>query len=194
MAGRAPRFQMRSRKASEAKPRSPTIHPGTSGRQPSSPGARGSSCACPGASAKAMARPRPSAITQVLCRSRRESGQAPRARLALGCRPPFFRARRLVVSPDIGAIEEGHAKRDVVLLGEIEQALPDAPLRPADEQLCCQPPRTQLSWDAAPLRAVLVPPENRRDRPAQLFGRVFPRGRTASISGSQTAHAVSVKI
>ena len=30
--------------------RSPTIHPGTSGRQPSSPGARGSSCACPGAS------------------------------------------------------------------------------------------------------------------------------------------------
>src|SRR3954452_19482170 len=29
MADRAPRFQMRSRKASEAKPRSPTIHPGT---------------------------------------------------------------------------------------------------------------------------------------------------------------------
>src|SRR3954451_9969285 len=35
MAGRAPRSQIRSRKVSEARPRSPTTHPGTSGRQSS---------------------------------------------------------------------------------------------------------------------------------------------------------------
>jgi hypothetical protein len=49
--------QMRSRKASEAKPRSPTIQPGTSGRQSSRPGAIGKSCAWLGAKAKAMAHP-----------------------------------------------------------------------------------------------------------------------------------------
>jgi hypothetical protein len=31
-----------------------------------------------------------------------------------------------VVSPDVGAVEKAHAKRDVALLDEIEQALPDA--------------------------------------------------------------------
>src|SRR3954471_12102627 len=81
---------------------------------------------------------------RLLCRSRRESGQAPRAHLAAGCRPPFLCARRLVVSPDVGAVEKGHAKRDVALLDEIEQALPDTLLGPADEQLCGQPPRTKL--------------------------------------------------
>jgi hypothetical protein len=30
------------------------------------------------------------------------------------------------VSPDVGAVEKGHAKRDVVLLDEIEQTFPDA--------------------------------------------------------------------
>jgi hypothetical protein len=45
----------------------------------------------------------------------------------------FLCARRLVVSPNIGAVEEGHAQRDVVLLDEVEQALPDTLLGPADE-------------------------------------------------------------
>ena len=62
----------------------------------------------------------------------------------------------------------------LVLLDEIEQAFPDALLRPANEQLRRQPPRAKLGRDAAPLRAVLVPPENRRDRPPQLFGRRLP--------------------
>ncbi len=66
IAGRAPMSQIRSRKASEARPRSPTTQPGTSGRQSSKPGAMGSSCAWPGARAKATARPRPPAITQAL--------------------------------------------------------------------------------------------------------------------------------
>src|SRR3954447_22497897 len=84
---------------------------------------------------------------------------------------PFLCARRLVVSPEVGAVEKGHAKRDAVLLDQLEQALPDTLLRPANEQLRCQPPRTKLGRDAAPLRAVLVPPENRRDRPSQLLRR-----------------------
>jgi hypothetical protein len=74
-----------------------------------------------------------------------------------------------VVSPDVGAVEKGHAKRDAVLLDEIEQALPDALLRPANEELRRQPPRTQFGRDAAPLRAILVPPENRRDCPPQFL-------------------------
>jgi hypothetical protein len=76
-----------------------------------------------------------------------------------------------VVSTDISAIEKDHAKRDVVLLDEIAQTLPDALLCPADEQLRCQPPRAKLSRNAAPLRAIPVPPENRRDRPPQFLGR-----------------------
>src|SRR3954465_4265133 len=157
---------MRSPKASAAKPRSPTIQPGPSGRQSSRPGAIGSSCAGPGASAKAMARPRPSGITQAFhaslsrkpftqafhaslsrkpwCRNRRESGPAPHAHLAPCCRPPFFRARRLVVSPDGGAIDEGHAERDAALLDKVEQVLPHALLGPADEELCRQPPRAEF--------------------------------------------------
>jgi len=73
--------------------------------------------------------------------------------------------------PDGGAIEKGHPKRDVVLLDEIEQTFPDPLLGPANEQLCGQPPWTQFGGDTAPLRAILVPPENRRNRPPQLFGR-----------------------
>jgi hypothetical protein len=76
-----------------------------------------------------------------------------------------------VVSPDVGAIDEGHAERDATLLDEIEQTFPDALLRPTNKQLRGQPPRAKLRRDAAPLRAVLVSPENRRDRPPQLFGR-----------------------
>src|SRR5690348_1666297 len=83
----------------------------------------------------------------------------------------FLCTRRLVVSPDVGAVEEAHAQRKVVLLDEIEQAFPNTLLRPANEKLRCQPPRTQFSRDAAPFRAVLVPPENRRDGPPQFLRR-----------------------
>jgi hypothetical protein len=76
-----------------------------------------------------------------------------------------------VVSSDVGAVEKGHAKREVALLDEIKQALPDLLLRPANKELRRQPPRTQFGGDAAPLRAVLVPPENRRDGPPQFLRR-----------------------
>jgi hypothetical protein len=55
-------------------------------------------------------------------------------------------------------------------------------------------PRTQFGGDTAPFRAVLVPPEDRRDRPPQFLGRGLSRSRTCSISGSHTAHATSDKI
>ena len=55
-----------------------------------------------------------------------------------------------MVSPDGGAIDEAHAQREVVLLDQIEQALPSALLCPADEQLRGQPPRAKLSRNAAP--------------------------------------------
>src|SRR4051794_30612551 len=73
------------------------------------------------------------------------------------------------MSPDVGAVEKGHAQRNVVLLDKIEQALPDALLRPTNKELRRQPPRTQFGRDAAPLRTILMPPENRRDRPPQFL-------------------------
>ena len=52
--------------------------------------------------------------------------------ISLWLSPPFLCARRLVVRPDVGAVEKGHAERDVVLLDEVEQPFPDALLRPAE--------------------------------------------------------------
>jgi len=79
-----------------------------------------------------------------------------------------------VVRADAGAIEEGHAERDAAALHEFQQALPDALLRPTDEQLRGQPPRAKLGRDAAPLGAVLMAPEDRRDRPPQVLRRRLP--------------------
>jgi hypothetical protein len=78
------------------------------------------------------------------------------------------------VCADGRAIKEGHAERHAALLDEVEQALPNAPLRPADEQLRRQPPRAEFGRDPAPLGAVLVPPEDRRDGPPQVLGRCLP--------------------
>ena len=67
------------------------------------------------------------------------------------------------------AIDEGHTKRDIVLLNKIEQAFSDALLGPADEQLWSQPPRAKRGRNAAPFRTVPVPPENCRDYPPQVL-------------------------
>src|SRR3954469_6101702 len=162
MAGREPRSQIRSRKVSEARPRSPTTHPGTSGRQSSSPGAIGNSWAWPGASAKATARPRPSAITQALVAATRAAQRLTAvALLAVGS--PFVGAGRLLVGANGGAVEKGHAEGDPALLDQVEQALPDPEMRPADEGLRRLPPGPELAGDTPPLGAVLVPPEDGLD-------------------------------
>src|SRR4051794_24494615 len=124
------------RKACEARPRSPTTQPGTSGRQPSRPGTIGNSCACPGARAK----------------------------------------RRLLVRADVAAVQERHAERDAARLSRLEQALPNPEMAPAIEGLRCHPPRPKLRRNAAPLRPVLVPPDDRLDRATQVVMRRLAAG------------------
>src|ERR671912_1185379 len=65
----------------------------------------------------------------------RTSGPAPHAHLAPCCWPPFFCARRLLVSPDAGAIEKRHPQLNPALLGQKEQPLPHTQVGPADEHL-----------------------------------------------------------
>ena len=103
--------------------------------------------------------------------SRHEIGRAPRADPAPCCRSPFLRARRLVVGPDVGAIDEGHAQGHATRLHQLGPALPYALPRPADEQLRRQPPGAELGRDAAPLGPILAPPEYRRNRPPQFLRR-----------------------
>src|SRR5215210_2707326 len=119
---------------------------------------------------KATARPSPSAITQALVpyppRERPSASRSSRSLLVA----PFFRARRLVVSPDAGAIEKRHPALDASLLGQEQQPLPHAQARPADEHLSRPRPGTKLSRDGAPLGPVLMPPNDRRDCAAQILG------------------------
>src|SRR5689334_25091249 len=83
----------------------------------------------------------------------------------------FVGAGRLLMSPNIGAVEKGHAEGDTALLDQVEQALPDPEMRPADEGLRRLPPGPELAGDTAPLGAVLVPPEDGRDRLPQVVVR-----------------------
>jgi len=115
-------------------------------------------------------------------------------RLARPQIPPFCRARRLLVSPNVAAVEEDHAQRDAALLHAIEQPLPHPGACPADEDLCRLPPRTQLLGDGAPLRPVLMSPEDRRDRAPKLPGGVLAFGRQASISGCNSPRCASDSI
>ncbi len=81
-------------------------------------------------------------------------------------------SRRLVVSPDVRAIQKSHAQRhSVVVLNQFEQAFPHPQFRPADEKLRRPPPRTQLSGDTSPFRTILMTPEDRCYRTPQIMGR-----------------------
>jgi hypothetical protein len=171
MTGRAPLSQMRLRGSSEAKPRSPTTHPGAAGKRPGGSRAIGGSCPCPGASAKARARPRPSAITRALCHGRRENGQMPHGDLALGYPRPFRAPAALCgarrVAPSIKTIP-GAIPRCCTSSNRRSRT---APPGPAGEQPRRQPPGTRLGRDAAPPGPVPVPPEDRRKRPPRLLRR-----------------------
>ena len=76
-----------------------------------------------------------------------------------------------MVRADAGAIQERHAQRDPALLGRLEQALPDPEVAPAIEGLCRHPPRAKFRRGAAPLRPVVVPPDDRLDRATQVMVR-----------------------
>src|SRR3954469_6174079 len=86
------------------------------------------------------------------------SGPALHAHRAPGCWLPFFRARRLVVSPDAGAVEKRHPELDPALLGQEQQPLPDTQVGPADEHLSRPRPGPQVRGDGPPLGSSLMPP------------------------------------
>src|SRR5215207_7153411 len=183
---------MCSRKAWLLKPRSATTHFGTPGKQARSGTAWGSSWAWPGARMKATARPSPSAITHALVpyppRERPSASRSSRSLLVA----PFFRARRLVVSPDAGAIDEGHAERDAALLGQEQQPLPHAQMGPADEHLSRPRPGPQVRGDGAPLGSILMPPEDGRERAPQILGRGLALG-PARLDQRLQSHPCSVR-
>src|ERR1700712_2158034 len=140
-------------------------------RKASSSGASGSSLACPGARAKPIARPDASAITQALLpKPPRERPTA--SRLSRCAEDPLFgRSRGLLVGSDGGAVKESHPHFEATtLLRQFQKTFPDPPMTPAVEHLRSHPPWPQLSRYAAPLGAVLVPPDDRLDRPAQILG------------------------
>lgn len=106
---------------------------------------------------------------------RRYAAKPPRERrnasrsLRLPCIPFFSGPGRLVMSTDRRALEKDHAEGLIPVFDLLKEALPHPRLRPANEQLCGNPPGTKLRWQGAPLRAVLMAPENRRDRPSKIF-------------------------
>src|SRR3954453_22430501 len=182
------------RKACEARPRSPTTQPGTSGRQPSRPGTIGNSCACPGARAK---------LTRAPACLGHDAGLGPEAaarateRFAVIplClrRAVSGRTRRLLVRPNVAAVQERHAERNLARLRRREQALPDPEMAPAVEGLRCHPPRPELRRNAAPLRPVVVPPDDRLDRATQVVMRRLAAGTARLDERLSAAHCASVK-
>jgi hypothetical protein len=53
-------------------------------------------------------------------------------------------------------------------MGQLQQVPPYAKAGPPIEGLCRHPPRPQLNWDVAPPCLVLMPPNDRFDRTAQV--------------------------
>src|SRR5689334_2871734 len=70
---------------------------------------------------------------------------------------------RKVLRADAGAIQKRHPELDPALLGQMQEPLPHAQARPADEGLSRARPGRQVSGDGAPLRSILVSPEDGRD-------------------------------
>src|SRR4051794_18515760 len=56
----------------------------------------------------------------------------------------------------------------LALLRPLQQTLPNAMAAPAVEGLCRHPPWSQMGRNAAPFRAVVVPPDDRLDRAAEI--------------------------
>src|SRR3954453_21365959 len=149
MAGREPRLQMCSRKAWLLKPRSATTHFGTPGKRSRSGTAWGRSLAWAGGRTKATARPSPARVAHALVpyppRERRSASRSSRALLVA----PFFRARRLVVSPGAGAVQKRHPELNPTRLAREQPPLPHAQVGPADEGLSRPRPGAKLSRDQA---------------------------------------------
>src|SRR3954451_24343014 len=73
---------------------------------------------------------------------------------------------RKVMRADAGGAQKRHPELDAALLGQMQEPLPNAQARPADEGLIMSArarPGPQVSGDGAPLRSVLMSPEDCRD-------------------------------
>jgi hypothetical protein len=83
--------------------------------------------------------------------------------------PLFGGTSRLLMSSDGAAVEERHAQLDpLALLRPLQQTLPNAVTAPTVEGLRRHPPWSQMRRNAAPLRAVGVPPDDRLDGAAKV--------------------------
>src|SRR5215213_3322371 len=161
---------MRSRKAWLAYPRSATIQPGMIERSVRSSGASGSSCACPGARAKPMARPEASAITQALVQNPPRERPSPSRASRSAAVPPFWPRLRpcggLGYWCRRGTPCRPRRRHAAALPPAIAPRRPQP--RPAAEGLRRHPPRAQFRRDLAPLRPVVVPPDDRLNRATQV--------------------------
>src|SRR5215213_4071450 len=97
-----------------------------------------------------------------------------------------------LVGPDAGAVQKRHPELNPALLGEAPQALPHAQARPAEEGLSRPRPGPQLSRDGAPLGPVLMPPDDRRERAAQILWCGLARG-PARLDQRLQVHPCSVR-
>lgn len=75
---------------------------------------------------------------------------------------------------DVGAVEEGHPELHAIPLRKLQQSLPDTQAWPTDEGLSHPRLGTEVRGDGAPLGSVLMPPEDSRDRVAQILRRGLP--------------------
>lgn len=103
------------------------------------------------------------------CPSLHVSGQTPHDFCGIHCISFLGGLGRLVMGTDRRTIEKNHAEGLVRASNLFKEALPYPKLRPSNEQLCGNPPETKLRWQGTPLRAVLMTPENRGDRPSKVL-------------------------
>lgn len=70
---------------------------------------------------------------------------------------------------DCRAIKKNHAQAPIPIFDLVKEALSHTELRPANKQLCRNPPGTKLGWHGTPFRAVLASPEQRGYRPSKVL-------------------------
>ena len=85
-------------------------------------------------------------------------------------RPRLCRTRGFLVGADRAAVEERHPQLEPrARLRLFQQTLPRAMVAPADEGLRRHPPRSQMGRNAAPFRAIFVPPDDRLNAAAEVL-------------------------
>ena len=94
--------------------------------------------------------------------------------------------------PDAGAVQKRHPELDPALLGEEQQPLPHAQMRPADEGLSSPPPWPEVSRNGTPLGAVLMSPKDGGEGAPQIPRWGLALG-SARLDQRLQAHPVRVR-